>query len=80
MQRKPVIKPFRKNISIPHFDHQYRLGYLRELYWQDLTRGTQLIETKGHRLGQINAPSVIQYADVEFGLLTFDCIGLSRWR
>ena len=50
-------------------DHRkYRLGYLRELYWQDLSRGTQLIETKGHRLGQINALSVIQYADVEFGL------------
>jgi lon-related putative ATP-dependent protease len=46
---------------------QYRLGYLRELYWQDLSRGTQLIETSGHRLGQINA-SVIHYADVEFGL------------
>ncbi|WP_179998369.1 ATP-binding protein [Acinetobacter sp. YH12239] len=47
---------------------QYRLGYLRELYWQDLSRGTQLIETRGHRLGQINALSVIHYADVEFGL------------
>lgn len=47
---------------------QYRLGYLRELYWQNLSRGTQLIETSGHRLGQINALSVIHYADVEFGL------------
>ncbi len=47
---------------------QYRLGYLRELYWQDLSRGTQLIETQGYRLGQINALSVIHYADVEFGL------------
>lgn len=46
----------------------YRLGYLRELYWQDLSRGTQLIETSGYRLGQINALSVIHYADVEFGL------------
>ena len=43
--------------------------YLREFYWQDhLSRGTQLIETSGHRLGQINALSVIHYADVEFGL------------
>lgn len=62
-----------KTVSEKHIntalDHRkYRLGYLRELYWQDLTRGTQLIETKGHRLGQINALSVIQYADVEFGL------------
>lgn len=45
----------------------YRLGYWRELYWQDLSQGTQLIETKGYRLGQVNALSIIQYADVEFG-------------
>lgn len=54
------------NTALDH--RKYRLGYLRELYWQDLTRGTQLIETRGHRLGQINALSVIHYADVEFGL------------
>ena len=54
------------NQALQH--RQYRLGYLRELYWQDLSRGTQLIETAGHRLGQINALSVIHYADVEFGL------------
>ncbi|SDB84836.1 Lon protease family protein [Acinetobacter boissieri] len=54
------------NTALQH--RQYRLGYLRELYWQDLSRGTQLIETQGHRLGQINALSVIHYADVEFGL------------
>ena len=54
------------NQALQH--RQYRLGYLRELYWQDLSRGTQLIETSGHRLGQINALSVIHYADVEFGL------------
>ncbi|MFT4021823.1 MAG: Lon protease family protein, partial [Acinetobacter sp.] len=54
------------NQALQH--RQYRLGYLRELYWQDLSRGTQLIETQGFRLGQINALSVIHYADVEFGL------------
>lgn len=54
------------NLALQH--RQYRLGYLRDLYWQDLSRGTQLIETQGHRLGQINALSVIHYADVEFGL------------
>lgn len=54
------------NMALDH--RKYRLGYLRELYWQDLSRGTQLIETSGHRLGQINALSVIHYADVEFGL------------
>lgn len=61
------------NVSAEHISmalqhRQYRLGYLRELYWQDLSRGTQLIETRGYRLGQINALSVIHYADVEFGL------------
>ena len=54
------------NLALQH--RLYRLGYLRELYWQDLSRGTQLIETRGYRLGQINALSVIHYADVEFGL------------
>jgi len=54
------------NTALDH--RKYRLGYLRELYWQDLSRGTQLIETRGHRLGQINALSVIHYSDVEFGL------------
>ncbi len=47
---------------------RYRLGYLRELYWQDLSRGTQLIETTGLRFGQINALTVVHYADSEFGL------------
>ncbi len=57
-----------KHINTALHNRQYRLGYLRELYWQDLSSGTQLIETRGHRLGQINAISVIHYADVEFGL------------
>lgn len=46
----------------------YRLGHLRELYWEDLSRGTQLIETEGVRIGQINALTVVHYADSEFGL------------
>ncbi|WOE32650.1 MULTISPECIES: ATP-binding protein [unclassified Acinetobacter] len=54
------------NLALDH--RKYRLGYLRELYWQDISRGTQLIETRGYRLGQVNALSVIHYADVEFGL------------
>lgn len=62
-----------KSVTAAHIDEtlaqrQYRLGYLRELYWQDLSRGTQLIETAGLRLGQINALSVVHYADSEFGL------------
>lgn len=46
---------------------QYRLGYWRDLYWQDLSQGTQLIETQGVRLGQVNALSVIHFAESEFG-------------
>ncbi|RYL27724.1 Lon protease family protein [Acinetobacter piscicola] len=65
-QQEKMVTAQHINTALKH--RQYRLGYLRELYWQDLSRGTQLIETKGHRLGQINALSVIQYADVEFGL------------
>lgn len=45
----------------------YRLGYWRDLYWQDLSQGTQLIETQGVRLGQVNALSVVHFADTEFG-------------
>ncbi|AOA58971.1 Lon protease family protein [Acinetobacter larvae] len=63
---KKMVTAEQVNTALKH--RQYRLGYLRELYWQDLSRGTQLIETRGHRLGQINALSVIHYADVEFGL------------
>ncbi|MDV2440915.1 ATP-binding protein [Acinetobacter gerneri] len=65
-QDQKIVTAEHINTALKH--RQYRLGYLRELYWQDLSRGTQLIETHGHRLGQINALSVIQYADVEFGL------------
>lgn len=57
-----------EHVNIALTDRQYRLGYLRDLYWQDISRGTQLIETRGYRLGQINALSVIHYADIEFGL------------
>lgn len=46
----------------------YRMGYLRELYWQDLSRGHQLISTQGTAVGQVNALTVIMYADSEFGL------------
>lgn len=65
-RNETVVSSEHINLALQH--RQYRLGYLRELYWQDLSRGTQLIETRGYRLGQINALSVIHYADVEFGL------------
>ncbi|MEC7119577.1 MAG: ATP-binding protein [Pseudomonadota bacterium] len=62
-----------RQISAVHIEatlaeRRYRLGYLRELYWHDLQRGTQLIETTGYRIGQINALTVVHYADSEFGL------------
>ncbi|MEY2863102.1 MAG: hypothetical protein RLY58_809 [Pseudomonadota bacterium] len=62
-----------RQVSARHIDatlaeRRNRLGYLRELYWHDLQRGTQLIETTGTRIGQINALTVVHYADSEFGL------------
>ncbi len=62
-----------RQVTAQHIDttlqaRQYRLGHLRELYWEDLSRGTQLIETEGLRIGQINALTVVHYADSEFGL------------
>lgn len=49
-------------------ERHYRTGYLRELYWQELARGHQLIATQGKAIGQINALTVISYADSEFGM------------
>ncbi|MDO4449999.1 MAG: ATP-binding protein [Moraxella sp.] len=49
-------------------DMQERTGYLKELYWQELKNGQQLISTTGQKVGQINALTVISYADSEFGL------------
>lgn len=46
----------------------HRRGYLKELYWQELNNGQQLISTQGRATGQINALTVISYADSEFGL------------
>lgn len=44
-----------------------RLSYWKELYWQEMIQGTLLITTQGQRLGQVNALSVIEYSDHEFG-------------
>ncbi|MBC7750445.1 MAG: AAA family ATPase [Candidatus Saccharibacteria bacterium] len=62
-----------RQVTAKHIDttlaaRLYRLGHLRELYWEDLSRGTQLIETEGVRIGQVNALTVVHYADSEFGL------------
>lgn len=47
---------------------QYRSGYLRQLFWQELEKGQQLISTTGQAVGQVNALTVISYADSEFGM------------
>ncbi len=49
-------------------DMDERSGYLRDLYWQELKNGQQLINTHGHAVGQINALTVVSYADSEFGM------------
>lgn len=45
-----------------------RTSYLQELYWQEIENGQQIISTTGRATGQINALTVISYADSEFGL------------
>lgn len=45
-----------------------RTGYLSQLYWQELQNGQQMIATQGFTIGQINALTVISYADSEFGM------------
>lgn len=49
-------------------DIKERKGYLKELYWQEIQNGQQLINTEGFAVGQINALTVISYADSEFGV------------
>lgn len=49
-------------------DIHERTSYLQELYWQEIQNGQQIITTKGQATGQINALTVISYADSEFGL------------
>ena len=49
-------------------DMDERSGYLRDLYWDELKNGQQLIQTKGDAVGQVNALTVVSYADSEFGM------------
>lgn len=49
-------------------DMRHRSGYLRQLFWQELEKGQQLISTQGKAVGQVNALTVISYADSEFGM------------
>ncbi|WFF39228.1 AAA family ATPase [Moraxella nasibovis] len=49
-------------------DIKDRKSHLKELYWQEIQNGQQLIKTDGFATGQINALTIIAYADSEFGL------------
>lgn len=49
-------------------DMDERSGYLRDLYWDELKNGQQLIQTQGNAIGQVNALTVVSYADSEFGM------------
>jgi len=49
-------------------DMNERSGYLRDLYWDELKNGQQLIQTQGKAVGQVNALTVVSYADSEFGM------------
>lgn len=49
-------------------DMDERSGYLRDLYWDELKNGQQLIQTQGFAVGQVNALTVVSYADSEFGM------------
>lgn len=49
-------------------DMDERSGYLRDLYWDELKNGQQLIQTQGRAVGQVNALTVVSYADSEFGM------------
>lgn len=57
-----------QHIAAAVADMRYRAGYLRQLFWQELQKGQQLISTQGAAVGQINALTVVSYADSEFGL------------
>ncbi|VEG13528.1 ATP-binding protein [Moraxella cuniculi] len=49
-------------------DMTERTSYLKQLYWQEIYNGQQLITITGAAVGQINALTIISYADSEFGL------------
>lgn len=49
-------------------DMDERSSYLRDLYWEELKNGQQLINTQGEAVGQVNALTVVSYADSEFGM------------
>lgn len=57
-----------KHVQTALDDITERTSYLKDLYWQEILNGQQIICTKGWAVGQINALTIISYADSEFGL------------
>ncbi len=57
-----------KQVTQAIHDMDERSGYLRDLYWDELKNGQQLINTQGQAVGQVNALTVVSYADSEFGM------------
>ncbi len=51
-------------------ENQDNQSHVKELYYQEIYHGQQLISTTGTMVGQINALTVLSYADTEFGLPT----------
>ena len=63
---KNIVNAYHVTQAIDDMDE--RSGYLRDLYWDELRNGQQLIQTQGSAVGQVNALTVVSYADSEFGM------------
>nr|WP_227697734.1 ATP-binding protein [Psychrobacter cibarius] len=63
---KNIVNAYHVTQAIDDMDE--RSGYLRDLYWDELKNGQQLIQTTGSAVGQVNALTVVSYADSEFGM------------
>ena len=66
LQSKAIVSAQQVTQAIDDMDE--RSSYLRDLYWQELKNGQQLINTQGQAVGQVNALTVVSYADSEFGM------------
>lgn len=47
---------------------QSQSDYLKTLYWQDIIQGQQNLTTQEWQIGRINALTVMDYADTQFGM------------
>ncbi|WP_352338345.1 ATP-binding protein [Psychrobacter sp. 16-MNA-CIBAN-0192] len=66
LEQQSIVTVQHVNQAIADMDE--RSGYLRDLYWEELKNGQQLINTTGQAVGQVNALTVVSYADSEFGM------------